>query len=219
MKYENWGWAKPPPVTLQYLCDVFETSLYREPPNSRGVPERALRLARERAVEWFDEKSRVVWPKATHDGVFDWSLLFDREKRVGKRRLRAQVVKANVDPSACCAGSPAGSTQWRLAAEGSGFGHLYLAGAWVDTGFNVECIEAAVMSGKQAARAISGSDAAIVGEDFLHFERGLGALIAELFRDGEAVIENAFGVLFGDGKGEIARRAGRTRRQRGGQRR
>ena len=217
MKYEDWGWANPPPVTLQYLCDVFETSLYREPPNSRRVPKQALRLARKRAVEWFEEKSRFVWPKATRDGVFDWNLLFDKKKRIGKRRLRAQVVKANVDPSACCAGSPAGSTQWRLAAEGSGFGHLYLAGAWVDTGFNVECIEAAVMSGKQAARAISGSHATIVGEDFLHFERGLGALVAELFRDGEAVIEDAFGVLFGDGKGEIARRTGRTRRKRGGQ--
>jgi len=36
-------------------------------------------------------------------------------------------------------------------------------------GFNTECIEAAVMSGMQAARAISGASFAIPGEDFLRF--------------------------------------------------
>ena len=60
------------------------------------------------------------------------------------------------------------------------FGQLFLAGAWIDTGFNAECIEAAVISGKQAARAIR-EESNIAGEDFLHFERGLGAIIKGLF--------------------------------------
>jgi hypothetical protein len=87
------------------------------------------------------------------------------------------VYRANVDPSSCCVGSPAGSTQWRLATDASGFGNLYLAGAWIDCGFNTECIEAAVISGLQAARAVAGASFAIPGENFLQFGNDLPSLI------------------------------------------
>ena len=49
----------------------------------------------------------------------------------------------------------------------SGFSNLFLAGTWLRTGLNVSCVEAAVMSGMQCARAISGSPHEIVGEYFL----------------------------------------------------
>jgi hypothetical protein len=39
---------------------------------------------------------------------------------------------------------------------------------------NTECIEAAVMSGMQASRALCGSPERVYGEDFLHFG-GAGA--------------------------------------------
>jgi uncharacterized protein with NAD-binding domain and iron-sulfur cluster len=212
--YEYWP-SKPRPTTLQYLCDVLETSLYREPPDQTDVPERALRLARRKAIEWLEEKSRVLWPLSTTspDGEFDWNVLFDRQGREGCQRILDQWVKPNVDPWACCAGSPAGSTQWRLPADGSGFKHLYLAGAWIDTGFNAECIEAAVMSGRQAARAITRSTEPIVGEDFLSFEPSLIALIGDFLRDADAVIEGVARLVFSDHAGELGRRGARARRQ------
>ena len=132
-----------------------------------------------------------MWPGAVGGAGFDWRALFDRRSREGRLRIKDQIVKANIDPSACCAGSPAGSTQWRLPADGSGFRNLFLAGAWIDTGFNAECVEAAVISGRQAARAISGCGQRIVGEDFLRFERCLGLRIVETVFDlaGAAIAE------------------------------
>ena len=125
-------------------------------------------------------------------GAFDWNVLFDPKGRTGEDRIDYQVIKANVDPWACCAGSPAGSTRWRLGADGSGFDHLFLAGAWIDSGFNIECIEAAVMSGRQAARAIVGTGDAIDGESFPAFRAQSRRLGFGRWRLGPKLQRNAF---------------------------
>ena len=166
---ENWSGVNPAPKSLQYLCDAFETSLYKAPPTCVGAPGIAKARARRLAVEWLKQKSQVLWPPASLGDPFDWNLLFDPNETTGEDRIDYQVIKANVDPWACCAGSPAGSTRWRLPADGSRFAHLFLAGAWIDSGFNVECIEAAVMSGRQAARAIVGTDRRHRRRDLLAF--------------------------------------------------
>jgi uncharacterized protein with NAD-binding domain and iron-sulfur cluster len=197
---ENWGEADAAPASLQYLCDVFETTLYKAPPSCVEVPKIAKACARRLAVDWLEQKSQVLWPPASPGAPFDWNLLFDAECRTGEDRIDYQVIKANVDPWACCAGSPAGSTRWRLPADGSRFAHLYLAGAWIDSGFNVECIEAAVMSGRQAARAIVGTGEVIDGEAFLHFERSLGGLLRELAIGVEAAAEHVLGLALSGGK-------------------
>ena len=173
----------------QSFCNVrFVTGVSR--------PGRARKLA----IDWLEDKSRLLWPNASPGGVFDWDLLFDPECRTGQDRIDYQVVKANVDPSACCAGSPAGSTRWRLPTGGSGFRHLFLAGAWIDSGFNVECIEAATISGRQAARAIAGTSDVIDGETFLHFDRGLGGWIRELAIDAEIIAERILDMALEAGK-------------------
>lgn len=69
-----------------------------------------------------------------------------------------------VDPSDCYVLSVAGSAQYRLPSDGSGLANLYLAGDWLKTGLDAGCIEAAVMGGMQASRAISGYPERIAGE-------------------------------------------------------
>jgi uncharacterized protein with NAD-binding domain and iron-sulfur cluster len=197
---ENWSKVNPAPKSLQYLCDAFETTLYKAPPTCGDVPKIAKAHARHLAVEWLEQKSWVLWPEASPDGAFSWGLLFDPACGTGDYRIDYQVIKANVDPWACCAGSPAGSTKWRLSADGSGFDHLFLAGAWIDSGFNVECIESAVMSGRQAARAIVGTTDVIDGETFLHFERSLGGLLREIAIGAEAAAERILELALGGGK-------------------
>ena len=204
LNHEYWP-DRRPPGSLQYLCDTLETSLYKEPPDRPGVPEEAKCRAHRLAVDWFENGSRVFWPLASPNDTFDWNVLYDPEGRTGKDRLDYQVVKANIDPWACCTGSPAGSTRWRLATDRSGFDHLFLAGSWIDTGFNIESIETAVVSGKQAARALIGAGAVIDGEDFLHFDSGLGGWIRELVLGAEAVAETVLGSALGTG-GPYARR-------------
>jgi len=58
-----------------------------------------------------------------------------------------------------------------LGTDAYGVDPLFLAGTWIDTGFSTECVEAAVMSGMQAARAIVGDQREIPGERFLHASR------------------------------------------------
>ena len=52
----------------------------------------------------------------------------------------------------------------RLTADGSGFDNLYLAGAWIKTGLDCGCMEATVMSGMQASRALCGHPRVVAGE-------------------------------------------------------
>jgi uncharacterized protein with NAD-binding domain and iron-sulfur cluster len=190
LKYERRHVCAERPMSLQYLCGVLETDLFRKAPDQHQVPAEARKRARELAIEWLRRKSRYIWPGASPGGQFDWNVLFDPTCARGPCRIDSQVYRANVDPSSCCVASTAGSTQWRLATDASGFDNLYLAGAWIDTGFNTECIEAAVMSGMQAARAVSGASFAIEGEDFLRFGDELPSLF-ELVADGVALLLGA----------------------------
>jgi hypothetical protein len=163
---EDWG--EDAPKSLHYFCNVFATQAYRDP----AAVDEANERAGAQTIDWFEREAVRLWPKAAVAGAdgeirFRWDILEDPLERRGSDRLYAQIVKANVDPWACCCGSAAGSTGRRMRTDQSGFGHLYLAGSWIDTGLNTECIEAAVMSGKQASRAVCGAPAHVAGESFL----------------------------------------------------
>ena len=47
-----------------------------------------------------------------------------------------------------------GTDAYRLRPDQSGYGNLVLAGDWTDCGINAGCIEAAAVSGLQAANAL-----------------------------------------------------------------
>lgn len=70
--------------------------------------------------------------------------------------LASQFVRVNVDPSDRYVMCVPGSDHHRLRSDESGFDNLYLAGDWTDNGINAGCIEAAVLSGLQAANALVG---------------------------------------------------------------
>jgi uncharacterized protein with NAD-binding domain and iron-sulfur cluster len=197
MTYENWqAYGSEAPRSLQFLCDVLETDLFTEPAGTYGVMALSQKLALETATYWFENKAAILWPKVVSNGSFDWDLLFDPNECDGKDRLGFQVVKANVSPTDCCAGSPPGSTRWRLAADASGFDHLFLTGSWIDSGFNTECIETAVMSGRQAARAIRRDGFAIPGEWFPYFEPSLLTVLIEVAEETATLAEAAAALLF-----------------------
>jgi uncharacterized protein with NAD-binding domain and iron-sulfur cluster len=160
--------AEPPPKSLQYLCDVFPSQLFQLPSTQSGVPQQAQEQALALTVEWLETKASAFWPKVSGQGKFNWNVLYASDALQGQARLSAQIVRGNINPSDCCVATSAGSSAWRLKTDQAGFEHLYLAGTWIDTGFNTECVEAAVMSGMQAARAIMGDDLTIPGETFLH---------------------------------------------------
>jgi uncharacterized protein with NAD-binding domain and iron-sulfur cluster len=164
LRLEQWRGNRP--RSVHYLCGVLNTTLYREPSSQADVPARARALVREGVVNWIEQYAGVYWPLSCDPG-FDWETLTDPEERVGALRLDAQYFRANIDPTACCVGTTAGSSKHRLGASESGFSNLTLAGSWTRTPMNVECVEGAVMSGMLASRAICGYPRQVVGEYFL----------------------------------------------------
>jgi uncharacterized protein with NAD-binding domain and iron-sulfur cluster len=156
------------PRSLHYLCDVFPSDLYLEPADATGVQQSGQDEASRLTKWWLERRAHVFWPTVARPGDFDWSALFVWNGSTGAEALREQYIHANINPSDCCVATAAGTSKWRLRSDQIGIDHLYVAGSWIDTGFNTECVETAGMSGMQAARAISGVEREIVGETFLH---------------------------------------------------
>ena len=158
------AWPAPhAPRTVSYFCSALPIAHY--PPRSdSGFPARCAALAREGALRQLDGRIQALWPNAGTPGAFPWNWLVDPAGRSGPARFDGQYWRANVDPSERYVLSVAGSTRYRPAAGQSGFSNLVLAGDWIKTGIDAGCVEAAVMAGMQASRAISGYPAVIEGE-------------------------------------------------------
>jgi uncharacterized protein with NAD-binding domain and iron-sulfur cluster len=164
---ERWP-AGSAPLQIAYLCSRLDDDGAAPPP--RTASEYAARQ-RDRveahARSWLGGEAHGLWPRAASKGAggFDWSLLVDPEEREGPRRLEAQYLQATWSPSERYVLSVPGSRRHRLRADESGFDNLFLAGDWVRTGMSAGCVEAAVMAGMQAARALSGHPRTIPGDD------------------------------------------------------
>ncbi|HZS40458.1 MAG TPA: NAD(P)-binding protein [Polyangia bacterium] len=161
---EQWSQEREPPRSLAYFCGPL-----RDQPPARGdveAPARADRAAKADGVAWLDRHAAQLWPRASqgNGAGFDWSLAVAPDEQTGRARADAQYFRANINPSDRYVQSLPGSSQHRLRADGSGVCNLWLAGDWVRTGLNLGCIEAAVMAGRQAARAIDGRPMEIPGE-------------------------------------------------------
>ncbi len=201
--------SKSGPRSLHLLCGTIHSDLYRRPASDARAPDEADKQARDVCLDWIEKSGGSVWPKALRaDGAFDWNSLYVAQGNpAGPARFADQYCILHVDPAQCCISSAAGTARHRIKTDESGFAHLYLAGAWIDTGFNAECVEAAVMSGRQAARAICGAPARIPGEDFLHAAPGLAGL-CDLLRAG---IGEAMATLSAIGAAPPYRAAGPTK--------
>jgi uncharacterized protein with NAD-binding domain and iron-sulfur cluster len=143
--------------SIGYFCGVLD-----ERPGEGEAD--ALARAKENARAYLEKDARYLWPKLGANRGAIWDALVDQEGRAGPARLEAQYVRVNFRPSEQYTLSVPGSTRYRLKADASGFDRLVLAGDWIDNGLNAGCVEATVMSGMQAARAISGQPSRVVGE-------------------------------------------------------
>jgi uncharacterized protein with NAD-binding domain and iron-sulfur cluster len=144
------------PACLYYTCGPIDNA---HPPDDAAVFDQ---------LQSFLAKSGVpIFPSAAGAGGFDWDVLFAPDGSVGADRLRAQYWRVNSDPTEQYVISTAGTPQVRLRADQSGFENLVIAGEWVDTVVNISSIEATVIAGMRAARAISGQPQTIIGESDL----------------------------------------------------
>jgi Flavin containing amine oxidoreductase len=131
---EDWP-AADAPRGLAYLC----SSLPDEP----GHDQRSVRAALEQVL---DERMSDLWPLARGPHGFRRAVLHGG--------IEAQFVTAAIDPSDRYVQSLPGTNRYRLRVDESGLGNLVLAGDWTNCGLNAGCIEAAVLSGLEAANTI-----------------------------------------------------------------
>jgi hypothetical protein len=135
------------------------------PPSSEhAFPAHMAGEVKEAAIGQLSQSIGVLWPHAVTPAGFDWSLLFDPAGGSGVHRFDSQYWRANIDPSERYVVSLVGSSQHRVRADGTGIANLFVCGDWIRTGLNAGCVEAATMAGMQAAKALCGHPAVIVGE-------------------------------------------------------
>ncbi len=165
---EEWP-SELQPNHVGYLCGVLD-DLEIPPPTQYDYPKQELEKLRQSAIRCLEEQSGGYWPNARANGGFNWELLADPSSGNGLERLNSQFLRVNIDPSERFVLSAAGSTQYRMDSGATGFSNLFIAGDWVRTPMNAGCVEAAVMGGIQAARAIAKNSTALPGEEFAHPE-------------------------------------------------
>ena len=162
LEWEAWP-AGHVPQNVSYFCSPIPTPDF-PPRTDTDFPARCMGAVKLSALGQLRKQAFNLWPAVATEDSFEWHVLIDPGNNSGEARFDAQYWRANVDPSELYVLSVVGSTQYRLTSEASGFSNLYLAGDWLKTGLNAGCVEAAVMGGMQASRAISGYPAAVKGE-------------------------------------------------------
>lgn len=158
LRRETW---EARPQALAYFCSALSDL---EEPGARSGAEylREQRgRVRENAVRFLNQDVTHLWPGAAGEpGKFRWELLADPNggrRGEGEKRFDSQFWTANVNPSDRYALSLPGSSAYRLSPLDYTYDNLTVTGDWTDCGFNAGCVEAAVMSGRLAAHAVSGS--------------------------------------------------------------
>lgn len=146
------------PAAIAYFCGALAASW---PPASGEAVGLAYRhhhadRVRAHALDFLERDLRHLLPGAGGDEGFHWDLLCGRDGRTGPGAFDSQFWTANVDPSDRYVQSLPGTGRYRLRSDESGYDNLFLAGDWTDSGLNAGCIEAAVLSGLQAANAVLG---------------------------------------------------------------
>ena len=126
--------AEPVPQArmVAYFCGAMRDSA--SPKNLEGI-----------AGELLNEMAKSTWRNALSTyGLFDRGLIVGEYFRTNRNPTDRYVL------------SVAGTTQYRLRADETGFENLTFAGDWTRNGLNAGAVEAAVTSAMQASNHISG---------------------------------------------------------------
>lgn len=143
------------PRTVAYFCGAFDAEWPPDGDHDDYVV-RCHHQVRTHAVTYLDQHVGLYLPGAVTERGFAWHLLSGANGARSSVALDTQHVSVNIDPSDRYVQSIPGSDKYRLRPDESGYDNLFLAGDWTDCGMNAGCIEAAVMSGLQAANALLG---------------------------------------------------------------
>jgi uncharacterized protein with NAD-binding domain and iron-sulfur cluster len=143
------------PGAIAYFCGSLAAP-YPPEGDWRAYVAEHTACVRTNAIELLEKRLAHLLPATSTGGSFRWDLLCGRDGHSGPGAIDTQFYLANLDPSDRYVQCAPGSDAHRLRAEESGYDNLVLAGDWTDNGVNAGCIEAATISGLQAANAVLG---------------------------------------------------------------
>jgi uncharacterized protein with NAD-binding domain and iron-sulfur cluster len=165
IREERW---KVKPRAIAYFCSVLKDPVSQEEISASAYPARRRLEVRENAIRYLNDEIVQLWTKAVkRRGEFKWDLLMDpKEKSTGRKghgsnqaRFDSQYWRANVNPSERYVLSLPGTQKYRISPLDNTYDNLTIAGDWTTCGLDAGCVEAAVISGRLAAHAISSSPA------------------------------------------------------------
>ena len=157
---ERWPSA---PGGIAYFCSALAAA--EAAPNASGFDYDKSRReqVRKNAIRFLNNEIQQLWPNVvSSEGKFRWDLLMDLERSQqaeGEARFESQFWTANVNPSDRYVLSLPGTQQYRISPLDNSYDNLTIAGDWTACGLDTGCVESAIISGRLAAHAISGSPA------------------------------------------------------------
>jgi uncharacterized protein with NAD-binding domain and iron-sulfur cluster len=161
---EEWPAEGREPRSVAYFCSVLPDDPAEPPRPAPGgwldyVAQRRADV-RDHFADFLDHQVHHLWPKARTASGFRWRLLVAPDPAAdateeGSARLARQYVSANVSPSDRYTLTLPGTTKYRISPLDATYDNLTLVGDYTACGFNESCVEAAVMSGRLGAHAIS----------------------------------------------------------------
>ncbi len=160
------GW-KENPKAIAYFCSVLNDPVSPADITASNYPKQRRLEVQENAIRYLNSDIVQLWPKAVRRGIFRWDLLMDPKEKTPGRKTRSknhaqfesQHWTANVNPSERYVLSLPGTQKYRISPLDNTYDNLTIAGDWTTCGLDAGCVEAAVISGRLAAHAISSSPA------------------------------------------------------------
>jgi hypothetical protein len=141
---------------IGYFCGVM--------PRVEGETQaQATDRVKHAAQDFVKDSIAPIWPGAVDPST--GQLRNDLLVGSSPDRMDDQYYRANIAGTELYVLTPAGSVKDRIRSDTSGFANLVLAGDWTRNGIDGGCVEAAATSGRQAARALTGAETPIYGED------------------------------------------------------
>ena len=143
------------PGSVAYFCGTLDAPWPPTEPH-QAYTRRYREQVYADAIKHLDNHFRLYLPGAVTDQGFAWNMLSGVNGSRDSSALATQYLSVNIDPSDRYVQAVPESDKYRLRPDESGYENLVLAGDWTDSGWNAGCIEAAVISGLQAANALLG---------------------------------------------------------------